>query len=386
MTVSPSTTIAGTSTQFTLTIKNWSVKKLGSADVTVPAALAITGATTTRGTVSVVGQTVKLRNLNLSWLHWFTVKVTATAACSPSPSNVWGAAAKTGAAFTGSAFYLLTPPNYRSVAVTGSCSLAFVTQPADTGPDATITSVASDPEGPPVQVGVYDGANNLKTGGSPVLISMAIDTNPGGGTLSGTKTDVPTSAGIATFADLSIHEPGDGYTLAASASGLGSTTSDTFNIAGLVQTCEADVDCTGSLTEGDTGATVNALADPSTPVLTMSLTPGGIDCAFYEEQSATLTFNVTSSRTKVITMSFDTGLGEYYVHPDDYQVCFESDTPFLDRNGDTTNLGLLPECETDYESFLYVPPVPPCVEDRDVVGSFIHLTFLAPAGDPKGRL
>ena len=77
-----------------------------------------------------------------------------------------------------------------------------------------------------MQVGVYDGANNLKTGGSPVLISMAIDANPGGGTLSGTTTDVPTSAGIATFADLSIDEPGDGYTLAASASGLGSTTSD----------------------------------------------------------------------------------------------------------------------------------------------------------------
>ena len=64
--------------------------------------------------------------------------------------------------------------------------------------------------------------------------------------------------------------------------GFGSTTSDPFNIAGLVQAREPDVDCTGSLTEGDTGATVNALADPSSPVLTMSLTPGGIDCADYE--------------------------------------------------------------------------------------------------------
>ena len=285
MTVSPSTTTAGTSKQFTATFTNWWLQKMGSADLSVPAALAITGVVTSRGTYSVVGNTVKLRNLNLALLHSFTVKVTATAACTPSTGNVWSAAAKTGAAFTGSAFLLLTPSSYRSVAVTGSCSLAFVAQPADTGPDATITSVASDPGGPPVQVGVYDGANNLKTGGSPVLISMAIDANPGGGTLSGTKTDVPTSAGIATFADLSIDQPGDGYTLAASASGLGSTTSDTFNIAGLVQTCEADVDCTGSLTEGNTGATVNALADPSTPVLTMSLTSGGIDCADYEEQS-----------------------------------------------------------------------------------------------------
>ncbi len=83
-------------------------------------------------------------------------------------------------------------------------------------------------------------------------------------------------------------------------------------------------------------------------------------------------------------MSFDTGLGEYYVHPDDYQVCFESDTPFLDRNGDTTNLGLLPECETDYESFVYVPPVPPCVEDRNVDGSFVSPDVPGAGRRPEG--
>ena len=86
-------------------------------------------------------------------------------------------------------------------------------------------------------------------------------------------------------------------------------------------------------------------------------------------------------------MSFDTGLGEYYVHPDDYQVCFQSDTPFLDRrrrHGDTWVC--FPTARSDYESFVYVPPVPPCVEDRNVDGSFVYLTFLAPAGDPKGRV
>ena len=68
-------------------------------------------------------------------------------------------------------------------------------------------------------------------------------------------------------------------------------------------------DCVGTLSEDDTGATVNALADESAPVLTMSLTPGGIDCDGYTEQSATLTFNVTSSREKEVTMTFDTGFG-----------------------------------------------------------------------------
>jgi hypothetical protein len=316
------------------------------------------------------------------------VKVTATAACSPSTGNVWSAAAKTGAAFIGSAFLLITPPSHRTTAVTGACSLAFITgrQPADTGPDATISSVASDPDGPPLQVGTYDGASNLITGGSPVSISMDIGNNPGGGLLSGTS-PVDTSSGIATFDDLSIDEPGDGYTLVASATGFGSVTSSSFDIAGLVQQCEANVDCEGTLSQGFTGATVNAIADPSAPLLTMSLTPGGIDCEGYTEQSSTLTFNVTTNRTKEITMTFDTGLDSYYVQPDDFQVCFQSDTQFLDADGFLVNLGLLPNCFPDYSSLVFDPPVPPCVESRTADEGVVSVTFLTPAtGDPKGRV
>jgi hypothetical protein len=391
MTVSPSTSPAGASTQFTVTVKNWWVQKLGSVDLSVPAAYSITGALTSRGTATIVGNTVKLRSLNLAFLHWFTVKVTATAACSPSTGNVWSAAAKTGAYFTGSSFLLITPPSHRMTAVTGACSLAFITgrQPADTGPDATISSVASNPDGPPLQVGTYDGASNLITGGSPVSISMAIDDNPSSGILSGTS-PVDTSAGIATFDDLSIDQPGDGYTLEASATSFGSVTSTLFNIAGLVKECDAGQDCTGTLSEGGTGGTVTALDDESAALLTMSLTPGGIDCDGYEEQSSTLTFNLTSSSEKEVTMTFDTGLDPYYVQPDDFQVCFQSDTAFPYRDGDgaMTNLGLLPDCETsDYESILYEPPVPPCVESRSVDElGVVSVTFLAPSGDPKGRV
>ena len=41
---------------------------------------------------------------------------------------------------------------------------------------------------------------------------MAIGTNPGGGTLSGTTT-VAAVAGVATFSNLSINKAGTGYTL-----------------------------------------------------------------------------------------------------------------------------------------------------------------------------
>jgi len=58
---------------------------------------------------------------------------------------------------------------------------------------------------------------------------MAIGTNPGSGTLSGTN-PVAASGGTATFSDLSINKMGEGYTLTATADGLTSATSNTFNI------------------------------------------------------------------------------------------------------------------------------------------------------------
>src|SRR5438046_917877 len=58
-------------------------------------------------------------------------------------------------------------------------------------------------------------------------MTVAIGTNPGGGTLTGTKT-VAAVAGVATFAGLSIDKVGTGYTLTAA--GAGSTSSSAFNI------------------------------------------------------------------------------------------------------------------------------------------------------------
>jgi hypothetical protein len=62
-------------------------------------------------------------------------------------------------------------------------------------------------------------------------VTLAIGTNPGGGTLSGTLT-VPAVGGIATFSSLSIEAAGDGYTLTAAAAGLAGTASAPFDIGG----------------------------------------------------------------------------------------------------------------------------------------------------------
>lgn len=102
--------------------------------------------------------------------------------------------------------------------------LVFTTQPSNsvTGPPAVIA--------PPVKVEVQDAQGNTLTSAT-TSITVAIGTNPpGNGVLAGTKT-VNAVAGVATFSNLSIDKPGNGYTLTADGGGLPTETSATFNIS-----------------------------------------------------------------------------------------------------------------------------------------------------------
>ena len=98
--------------------------------------------------------------------------------------------------------------------------LAYSQQPTNTVSGATIS--------PAITVQIQDAAGTLVTS-STASVTLAIATNPGGGTLSGTVT-VNAVAGVATFNNLSINAVGTGYTLAATSSGLTGATSNTFNI------------------------------------------------------------------------------------------------------------------------------------------------------------
>src|SRR5438034_840669 len=102
----------------------------------------------------------------------------------------------------------------------GATQLAFTVPPSNAIAGAAIT--------PAVQVTAQDALGNTATafGGS---VTVAIGTNPGGGTLSGT-TSLNAVNGVATFAGLNINRAGAGYTLAASAGGLGTVPSPAFNV------------------------------------------------------------------------------------------------------------------------------------------------------------
>ncbi len=101
-----------------------------------------------------------------------------------------------------------------------AAALAFSVQPSNV--------VASAPITPAVQVSIVDAYGNVVTGATD-NVTLAIGNNPSGGTLSGTTT-VAATGGVATFSGLSINLVGTGYTLTASAAGLGTATSVGFNV------------------------------------------------------------------------------------------------------------------------------------------------------------
>src|SRR3989441_9544559 len=81
---------------------------------------------------------------------------------------------------------------------------------------------------PPVEVAALDAMSNTVPGFTG-NVTVAIGTNPAGGTVSGTTT-VAAVSGVATFSNLSIDKSGTGYTLAAIATGLSDATSAAFTI------------------------------------------------------------------------------------------------------------------------------------------------------------
>ena len=117
----------------------------------------------------------------------------------------------TGLTGTTSAAFNITPAP--------ATNLAFTTQPQSTQAGQTMAAV---------RVTARDDLGNPVTGFTGT-ITVALGANPGGGTLSGTRS-VAAVNGVATFSTLSINNPGNGYTLVANATGLTGTTSAAFNI------------------------------------------------------------------------------------------------------------------------------------------------------------
>ena len=190
-----------------------------------------------------------------------------------------------------------------------AAELVFSVQPVATSDAAPIT--------PAVKVTARDAFGNIATQFTG-NVTVAIGTNPGAGTLSGTKTLAATN-GVATFSDLSIDNIGAGYTLAASASGLSGVTSDPFNIIASAATKLAFSIQPATTVAGATIATVTVSARDAAnqPVtgftggVTLAITAGSGAPGALLSGSATVTVTAVGGVATFSTLSIDKSAGNY---------------------------------------------------------------------------
>jgi hypothetical protein len=191
------------------------------------------------------------------------------------------AAAASGLPVTTSAAFTVNPA--------AATRLAFTAQPS--------SAVAGAPISPAVEVTVQDAFGNTVTSAT-TLLTVALGTNPAGGTLMGTVSK-NASSGVATFDNLSVDKVATGYTLTASVSGLTGATSATFAITpgaaaslrftvqpsptpkGLVIKPPIQVsafDAFGNFATGFTGSVTIAIATSTVggPTLSGTLTVAGV--------------------------------------------------------------------------------------------------------------
>jgi hypothetical protein len=99
--------------------------------------------------------------------------------------------------------------------------LVFGQQPA--------SNLAGSAISPAVSVQIVDLNGNVVTSDNSSIVTLAIGSNPGNGTLSGDLSGVVTR-GVITFPGLSIDKTGNDYTLTAASANLPSAISAVFNV------------------------------------------------------------------------------------------------------------------------------------------------------------
>ena len=392
VTVSPASPAAGATTSFAFTITNEAAtQQLGSAQISAPAGFVISSAP---GAINVTSGSALFINLSLAPSATTILTLSAGVPCGAGTYH-WGIAAKQSNNFSGNGNdFQLDPASAGNLSGSpaGSCSLAFTGdgEPANTAVNAVITSAV----GGPVKVEILDGSGQLATS-STAAVTVAIGSNPGAGSLSGTLT-VSASGGIASFSDLSIDQVGDEYTLTATSPGLSPTASTSFDISGSGQTCT--VPCTASSSTSTTSATVTVTSGvPPGDFLKVAVGGAGYVCAgTYTRVSDPVSFDaldpagvVVSSAQFTVSLEIDktavltsgrTGAAQW-------QICYATtaNPPFKARPGTsgtaviggvTYNTGLLLDCSKTQGA--------PCVQARhkDMAGDVV-VTFLA-SGDPIG--
>ena len=174
--------------------------------------------------------------------------------------------------------------------------LAFSQQPTTTVAGAAIS--------PAVTVQIVDQFGNLTA--STANVTLAIGTNPGGGTLFGITT-VAAVNGVATFGNLSINHAGTGYTLTAASNGLTNVVSDAFNItqASTTTTIMADTPDPSAVGQAVTVQYTVAVVAPGTGTPTGTVTVSdGVDSCVGSVAAGTCAITLHTVGSRTLTASY----------------------------------------------------------------------------------
>ncbi len=369
---------------------------LRSLTFTAPVHFVITSASGPGGTTvsALPTSSVTLNLPNEPSGRTFTVDVTALAPCAAASSEVWGVSGVDSLGETNEVRWSSSAP---SVSVTGQCSLAFTGEPAETAVNSNILT-GFNSTGSPLAVQLRDANKaalnpaDFSAGNTPVTVS--IQANPGGGTLSGSTT-VTSSNGVADFGNLQINKAGVGYDLVASAPDFTtSAPSNLFTIDDQIQPCTSST-CSGSASSATTSGTVTTSSAAPGDFITTGMGGVSFSCAgTYKPVSDVFGFALVSgagaplSAALTASLQISKSLVKSSGHPgaSSWQICYAARLPFTALPGTsgtatiggvTYNTGLLPDCWGDQGA--------PCVQARhkDNAGNVV-VTFLS-LGDPYGH-
>jgi hypothetical protein len=163
---------------------------------------------------------------------------------------------------------------------------------------AVLTQLPSGLVGSPfsLTVAAEDAFGNVDTefGGS---VTVGLAANPGGATLGGTR-NVTAQDGVATFSGLTLDQPGIGYTLQVSSSGLTAATTSPFNVLSSGPTFYSVISTSGGMSGSDDTGTLpyvisqaNANTNPAGSVIEFDPT------VFAAPQTITLSSTLVLSET-----------------------------------------------------------------------------------------
>jgi hypothetical protein len=401
VTLSPDRPAAGVDVDaFKVTLTNRTgTQQLGSADVTVPAAITVVGTPTLDrlgATVSLSDvNKLSLRNLALPPNASVTVSVKLRMPCVAGAYS-WKVAAKQSNDFNGPPGNALGPIiGSLTTTVTGSCALRFVAQPTDTEKNQAIRAAAFDPSSDQlVTVEAVDGSSSpsrLTWFTGPVTIGLAPTSYLG--RLDPAGTSGTAVAGLASFANLRIDANGV-YNLRPTTTAAGFTANDSaaFKAVDVAEDCNS-AHCTAQLAGKQSTSALTGSAGTGSGVIALSLNLGPEpSCAGYTPPGPDwYEFALTTERGKTIVTTFSkSAMRGFGSGPSALEICFAAPDTFaakgggpqpFDYDGDAGNgaegfVGLLPDC----------PAASPCVTGHSgISGGGAQITFTVPAawGDPR---